>query len=605
MLLQNFRKTRLPPPLPLITTILSYFTLSLLFSISINIITSGLCFFSFGKLGHLLITTITLALFLYTQHKRSLISTIGFWIFIALPILVIQNIGQPDGRTVKEVVTATTEGNLFTINISILLATLLAVSSYFSSPFSRKVARAFTCLAWSIALLPPASFYCYWLFADSIITANTLIALFQTTPAEAIEYASFRGIKFISGLITLALLFLTANITLFLLRKEEPPKTNHLILLAIIIASSFGIYKTSSNYLTYPITDAVIGIQEFNSYKEGFLHREKNIQPQLQSTKKQGDDGLFVVVIGESQTKTHMSAYGYDKSTTPWLKSKLNSNNFIILNNTYSSYIATVPALSQALTASNQYSSLQLEKAPSILEIANTAGYETWWFSNQNKLGGWDTPTTIIANQANHTEWINTSIGQIIRSQFFDEELIKLIDKIPDTSKKKLVILHTLGCHTNYHSRYPTSFQKFGNNNKTNHYDNAILYQDFVMKTLHEKLISRNDFKALIMISDHGKDPNIGHDPDRFRWDMAEIPFWISFSQNYAEKRSDTIAALKDNHSKAFTNDMFFDFLCGFLNIKDNPYYDAKNDISSDSYSRSEDDMTILGKSKSIKDAKN
>lgn len=50
---------------------------------------------------------------------------------------------------------------------------------------------------------------------------------------------------------------------------------------------------------------------------------------------------------------------------------------------------------------------------------------------------------------------------------------------------------------------------------------------------------------------------------------------------------------------------MFFDFLCGLLNIKDNPYYDAKNDISSDSYSRSEDDMTILGKSKSIKDAKN
>lgn len=85
---------------------------------------------------------------------------------------------------------------------------------------------------------------------------------------------------------------------------------------------------------------------------------------------------------------------------------------------------------------------------------------------------------------------------------------------------------------------------------------------------------------------------------------MAEITFWIAFSKNFTEKRSDTIAALKANRSKAFTNDMFFDFLCGFLNIKDNPYYDARNDISSASYSRSEDDMTILGKSKNIKDAK-
>ena len=78
--------------------------------------------------------------------------------------------------------------------------------------------------------------------------------------------------------------------------------------------------------------------------------------------------------------------------------------------------------------------------------------------------------------------------------------------------------------------------------------------------------MTRQDFKALIMISDHGEEPNIGHDPDRFLWDMAEIPFWIAFSKNYAEKRSDTIAALKANQSKAFTNDMFFDFLCGFLN---------------------------------------
>ena len=459
-------------------------------------------------------------------------------------------------------------------------------------------------MLWSVALSLPASFYFYWLFANSLITSNTIIALFQTTPAEAIEYASFRGAKFSAGIIAFSLFFVIINIQLFSLKKKEVPIKKVAVLTIIAIYSVFCSYKTFNNYITQPLRNAVIKIHELNSFKEGSSQREKCIQPILQTLKHQGDDGLFVVVLGESQTKTHMSAYGYYRDTTPWLKSKLSSNNFIILDNIFSCYISTVPALSRALTAANQYSTLKLAQAPSILEIANASGYETWWFSNQNQFGVWDTPTTIIANQAERKNWINTSIGETIRSPFFDIELVNLVNKIPDSPKKKLVILHTLGCHSNYNSRYPASFKKWGTSSKTDHYDNAISYQDYVMQSLYESLMTRQDFKALIMISDHGEEPNIGHDPDRFLWDMAEIPFWIAFSKNYAEKRSDTIAALKANQSKAFTNDMFFDFLCGFLNIKDNPYYDAKNDISSVSYSRSEDDMTILGKSKNIKDAK-
>jgi len=30
---------------------------------------------------------------------------------------------------------------------------------------------------------------------------------------------------------------------------------------------------------------------------------------------------VYVIVIGEAQNKTHMSAYGYTKQTTTWLES--------------------------------------------------------------------------------------------------------------------------------------------------------------------------------------------------------------------------------------------------------------------------------------------
>ncbi|MBE5692582.1 MAG: phosphoethanolamine transferase [Sutterella sp.] len=585
--------------------IFEYFALSALFILITSIFIAGFSSHFPIKIGHLLITSITLGLFLfYNKNKQIIFSLVGLWIFIVLPIFLIKFYGEPDGRAAKEISVAITESNLFAINISITLITLLFLTIRLTNTLIRTIAQFFTCVIWSISLLLPLSFYCYWLFADSLITSNVIIALFQTTPAEAVEYVSYRGTKFITGIVVLLLSLLAINIVL--LKNKKYTKNDSIIISAIItIIGVICTYKTSSNYITYPIIDAAIGIKEYNSFKEGFSQRKENIQQQLQSIKQQGDNGLFVVVIGESQTKTHMSAYGYKRNTTPWLTDKLNSENFIIFDNTFSCYVNTVSALSQALTAANQYSSLQLAQAPSILEIAKAAGFETWWLSNQNKFGAWDTPTTIIANQADHTTWINSTIGEIVRSPFFDAELIKFIDKIPDSPGKKLVILHTLGCHTHYNFRYPESFQKWKNENKVDYYDNAVLYQDFFMKELYKTLNSRKDFRALIMLSDHGEEPNIGHDPDRFRWDMTQIPFWVAFSKNYAEKRSDTVAALEANRSKAFTNDMFFDFLCGFLNIKDNPYYEAKNDISSASYNRSEDNMTILGKSKSIKDAKN
>ena len=413
--------------------------ISAILIITINIISTGGSIYLLGKIGHLLITICSLSLFLiYNKNKKSLIAAFILWVFIFIPTFIILNFGEPDGRTAKEIAITTAETNLFSINISTALIALISFSSCLSNNFSKNAVRLFTCLLWNAALIIPASFYCYWIFANSLVTPNTIIAIFQTTPAEAIEYASFRGIKFIVGLFVLSLFFIILNIKLLLLKKTNTLNINSSAFLLVAIFSLFCVYKTNDNYLMQPLRNAVINIQELNSFKQGVYQRENNINTMLQSLKHQGDDGLFVIVLGESQTKTHMSAYGYHRNTTPWLKSKLSSDNFIVLGNAFSCYISTVPALSQALTAVNQYSSLQLAQAPSILEIANASGYETWWFSNQNKFGVWDTPTTIIANQAGHTKWINTSIGETIRSPFFDDKLIELINKIPDTPKKEI-----------------------------------------------------------------------------------------------------------------------------------------------------------------------
>lgn len=60
--------------------------------------------------------------------------------------------------------------------------------------------------------------------------------------------------------------------------------------------------------------------------------------------------GVYVVVIGESHTKDHMSAYGYDKDTAPWLTKMRDNGRAVIMERAYSCHTHTTPVLSYALT---------------------------------------------------------------------------------------------------------------------------------------------------------------------------------------------------------------------------------------------------------------
>ena len=85
-----------------------------------------------------------------------------------------------------------------------------------------------------------------------------------------------------------------------------------------------------------------------------------------------------------------MTAYGpQEHETTPWLKDMRSDRNFILFDKAYTSYVATVSALTYALTAKNQYNDISYDDSPSIVEVVRASGYETYWLSNQSKISPW------------------------------------------------------------------------------------------------------------------------------------------------------------------------------------------------------------------------
>lgn len=105
----------------------------------------------------------------------------------------------------------------------------------------------------------------------------------------------------------------------------------------------------------------------------------------------------WLVVIGESMQRQHLSLYGYPRDTTPNLRQR--KNELVILDNVISSHVQTQPSLRYALTLANVRDGQDPLQSLSIIDLANLAGMDTFWLSNQQPLRG---TTSAIARQAKH-----------------------------------------------------------------------------------------------------------------------------------------------------------------------------------------------------------
>ena len=427
---------------------------------------------------------------------------------------------------------------------------------------------------------PILIFWSYYCITHTMFNGAALLAILQTNIAESIAY-----IRDFSGVFNYILicLFLIIMIAIAInLKNLYIKKGLSIFLLVICVIDIFLIYKTRDNILLNVFKQALVSVEEYENFKDKTKQRQENIKSML-SINENNNDGVYVVIIGESQNKKHMSAYGYDEKTTPWLDKMKIDSNFMLFEKAYSCHTHTVPNLTYALTAKNQYNELKMEKSPSIIEVANLAGYDTVWLSNQVQYGAWDTPITIIANEANQQKWINANLGETTKTNFYDIKLVDSFNEI-NLSKKMLIVVHLMGNHGSYEDRYPEEFNKFSG--KTGTYDNSMLYNDYVVSNIYRKVKTIPNFKALIYFSDHSEaiDENLGHDSSSFRFSMTYIPMYMYFSDTYIKDNPEIVKKIQESKNKYITNDLIFNTVLGVMNIKLNDIYEPQNDITNIEY---------------------
>ena len=459
------------------------------------------------------------------------------------------------------------------------------------------------------------SFYQHY---DVKLSASALFVIFETNGAEAsdflVNYFSFEVI----AILLLLILPLFYWIWLQFFQKKEQMKINvsrpksMLIKIALFLIIPVSFYFIQKHYRTNNIIITALG-----SYQE-YLQTKENLKASLA---QENSDYLVVhsgitspqthvIIIGESTTNWHMQLYGYNRETNPLLIEI--KDELIVFDSVIAPHVHTILSLEKVLTLSN-FNDPDKDKNGSVVQLANAGGYETYWISNQKPVGIHESVTTIIGSAAKHKYFMATDDYQ---AYYYDENILPALDRVlAQDQERKIIFIQLIGTHIAYKKRYPDSFRYFDDKEplsyknqkeKTiiNEYDNSVRYNDFIIRSIIDKVKSQGLNSSVLYFSDHGDDvfdvmDYAGHNEFHATRPMFEVPFILWLSEKYKKQRPDLLSSeilsgrrysLEDFiHSFSDLSDIRFEgfdasrsiFNEGFIKrtriIKDSINYDERN----------------------------
>jgi len=460
------------------------------------------------------------------------------------------------------------------------LVILLVWIPIFTIPFLISGKKVFYYLVCALCFINGFVNLAHWILVNGPVTASGLFVLFNTNLEEAFGFAQLKN--------SYEYFLLLPYVILFILALRFPPqqkvanrKVKYMLVSIIgIVCLSFIAENTIHGRLVrkgIPILfKSIISFEQqvkaLNQLKAQTDFRLHAIKAKAVSIKQ---PQIIIVIMGESTNRNHMSLYGYYRNTNPLLRQ---AKNLIVYDNVISGYAHTLESVPAALSQADLNNKLTPASSVTLAEVFRASGYKTFWLSNQSPLGVWDNMITVFAGQYETLDFVNTSGSsslEALEKRSYDSRLFLPFQKtLASSGTKKLIVLHLMGTHSQYRKRYPARFDRFKDNKSEKaktiaEYDNAVLYNDFVVDSLL-KIISRYSIKnkavsAVVYLSDHGENVYdsgnyAGHDyTGSLPTCLVEVPFMVWLSPEYQKIFPEKADVIEQHcHLPFVTDDLFY-----------------------------------------------
>ncbi|SCY02612.1 phosphoethanolamine transferase [Flavobacterium caeni] len=290
-----------------------------------------------------------------------------------------------------------------------------------------------------------------------------------------------------------------------------------------------------------------------------------------------------VFVLGETVRADHMQLNGYARQTNPLLAKR---HNIVSFADTYTPMTYTAESLQQLFTDAafdDDYS----QPKYSLFDVLRQAQIPVHWIGNQTPEISYESFIDQCATQ----KILDPFHSELSFRKGYDQELLPEFEKSYRAGRRQFHVLHMMGSHWWYETRYPDAFRKFqpvikskliGANSMqemVNSYDNTILYLDYFLDKTIARLEKEPSETLLIYLSDHGE--MLGEDG---RWLHAQPGKGVSnpallvwYSDGFAAAHPQVVQKLQAMRNQKIDLDFLFPSVLGLYGIEGIPYDHAKN----------------------------
>jgi glucan phosphoethanolaminetransferase (alkaline phosphatase superfamily) len=425
-------------------------------------------------------------------------------------------------------------------------------------PFSLLYAVAFTCVLLALWRSTPrvqkgllgicslvAALYFPFAQAYGAPNFNTLLAMHSTNMEESTEILTiFPWYSYVVGLFIFALGVIAVR------RKPEEKqrwgKMDSLYLTVSVVAFFVapvqnlawgGVFKLKDS--GYPVfrfvKDVVVNNQEVidEQARMSALSQMKDTWNVLAVKPKYH---IYMVVIGESARRDALGAFGGHWNNTPFASS---------VNGTlFTDYIAASGSTQKSLGLTlNRVVDNKPQYQDNFVTLANRAGFQSGWFSNQGQIGEYDTAIASIAKRADEVHFLKSGDFEADKNTR-DEALLKMTEQVFSThrTQPQLFVLHLMGSHPQACDRTQGKYAEFVQSKETSCYLYTMTQTDQLLSKLYTQLQNTGDSFSMVYFSDHGlafkergkQVQYLAHD-DAFQQNF-QVPFMVISSDDKSHR---------------------------------------------------------------------
>lgn len=438
----------------------------------------------------------------------------------------------------------------------------------------------------------------------ALIGAGIINALLETNFQEAVEfgkmYIGLSGIaSILAAVIVAILLWRYCSLSRIKISRRQQNRL-------IFVSLSLSILATGRMFTTYeplfergslslPIQRVYASTQIAMKNIDAYQDLASRISSDIKLTENNSKIPQIVFILGEATNRNHMHLYGYDLPNTPNLDALNDKNELAVFRDCISPHSTTVAVLRVLFSFCDYESDKEWYEYPNLIDVMQAAGYKTFWLSNQESSGIWGNVAQLYAKRSMVHAFTRMRDSQEDIGSL-DGELFALLDNArQEQAAKNFYVLHLMGGHSLYYSRFPYSFSKFSKDDITRdvsdekkivlaQYANAMYYNDYIVSGIIDKF---RDTEALVIyLPDHGEtiyddgSEFAGHVEENPNHYMLEVPLIIWGSDKFKAKYPEKWARIQAAVNQPYMTDDMIHTVLDLADIKTTEFDPAKSLIN-------------------------